>query len=335
MENLNIAIILYGLSQLDTLIRIIMPLLKYIATEWLGYGIYQIKSKEMKTRIYNNIENYYCSTKNEERKPVGWVINKEFPPKYILLEDDNNSYWMQVFCKTEIYETLIKTDSDKSFEKINLTELKVDKEFDTIDEEGRIENKNKLSLLYRTGDYGYINYVPRETTINYLNFNKNQKQLFVDVMDHYNKTGFAKVLITGDMGSGKTLFSYMLAHKIDGIFCDSFDPTEPSVTLDMLYATKKSKRPLVILMDEIDVIINKIHNNEIKPHKHFPIMVNSKQTWNMFLDKIEHGLYPYMIIIMTSNKSVKELCQTTDDTYLRDGRINIKSSFKGKHVKSE
>ena len=41
MENLNIAIILYGLSQLDTLIKLIMPLLKYVATEWLGYGIYR------------------------------------------------------------------------------------------------------------------------------------------------------------------------------------------------------------------------------------------------------------------------------------------------------
>ena len=40
-------------------------------------------------------------------------------------------------------------------------------------------------------------------------------------------------------------------------------------------------------------------------HISISIMVNSKQTWNMFLDKIEHGLYPYMIIIMTSNKSSK------------------------------
>ena len=40
------------------------------------------------------------------------------------------------------------------------------------------------------------------------------------------------------------------------------------------------------------------------------------------MDKIEYGMFPYVIFIMTSNKQ-KKYIDSFDKCYLRDGRINI------------
>lgn len=51
--------------------------------------------------------------------------------------------------------------------------------------------------------------------------------------------------------------------------------------------------------------------------------MHDKITWNSFLDSIDIGLYPNLIIIFTSNISHEELSEKTDKSYLRVGRINI------------
>ena len=80
--------------------------------------------------------------------------------------------------------------------------------------------------------------------------------------------------------------------------------------------------PLVLLMDEIDILITSIHNNTITLNKRFPIAVYNKITWNKMLDKIDYGLYPNLLLIMCSNKPYKEI-QELDATYLRQGRVDL------------
>ena len=43
----------------------------------------------------------------------------------------------------------------------------------------------------------------------------------------------------------------------------------------------------------------------------------------MFLDNIDVGLYPNLIIIFTSNISCEKLCKKTDKSYFRKGRVNL------------
>ena len=62
-------------------------------------------------------------------------------------------------------------------------------------------------------------------------------------------------------------------------------------------------------------------------HKKYPIMIKNKIDWNSFLDKIEYGLYKNLILILCSNMTKKEIDHKYDESFLRDGRINIYSEF--------
>ena len=86
-------------------------------------------------------------------------------------------------------------------------------------------------------------------------------------------------------------------------------------------------------MDEVDIQIEDIlapprsdvsfadivSQKEIPPKK--TGFVKDKTTWNAWLDKIDFGLYPNVIVVMTSNKSPQEI--TSDDSILRKGRVHV------------
>jgi hypothetical protein len=82
------------------------------------------------------------------------------------------------------------------------------------------------------------------------------------------------------------------------------------------------KKPLVLLLDEVDILLNKIHKQDIIMHKNSPIQVYNKTTWNNMIDKIDYGLYPNVILIMCSNLSERDI-QQLDNSYLRHGRIDL------------
>ena len=56
------------------------------------------------------------------------------------------------------------------------------------------------------------------------------------------------------------------------------------------------------------------------------ILVRDKMTWNSFIDKIDYGLYPNLIVIFTSNQN-KKYIDSLDKSYIREGRINILRNF--------
>ena len=111
--------------------------------------------------------------------------------------------------------------------------------------------------------------------------------------------------------------------------CDTYNPAEPSNIFDSFYSSvnpTKSK-PLVILLDEIDVIISRIHNNEILLHEKYTTQIYNKVTWNLFFDKLNMGLYPNVIVILCSNMSPTDI-DKMDKCYLRKNRIHIISEMK-------
>ena len=64
-------------------------------------------------------------------------------------------------------------------------------------------------------------------------------------------------------------------------------------------------------------------------HKDIPTEVYNKTTWNTLLDDINIKLYPYLIIILTSNLSNSDIDLKYNDTsYIRTGRVNIYHNLK-------
>ena len=69
-------------------------------------------------------------------------------------------------------------------------------------------------------------------------------------------------------------------------------------------------------------MIDKLHNRKIEKHKYYKNEVEDKTTWNNFIDRITFGLFPYVILIMNTNKD-KNYIDEKDKAYLRKGRIDL------------
>jgi hypothetical protein len=77
--------------------------------------------------------------------------------------------------------------------------------------------------------------------------------------------------------------------------------------------------PIVIVMEETDVIIDAVHNECIVKHVEMPTLIHNKTSWSTFLDDMV--FYKGVILILTSNTSKDEI-DKMDKSYLRDGRIH-------------
>jgi hypothetical protein len=76
----------------------------------------------------------------------------------------------------------------------------------------------------------------------------------------------------------------LLANSLNATLCKTFNPTEPGDNLDHLVGFARDNEKIVILLDEVDSMLRRISAGTIMPHKHVPVQITCKQTWNSFLD---------------------------------------------------
>ena len=318
--NIDMYAYIYCIMNIKTLFYTIIPII-CLFFKIFGFNLYCIEEKEKINILNNKIKNDLSLNYDDDKKPWGLIINYSLIPKYICYTKEYKYDPIFVFTYEKKFDYLIKCK--KKHGVINLEKIKNNNKIE------KSEKIKKIKYLHKVGWYGHISYRIRNIEINNNNFNKKQNNLYEDIMNFYNKNNYAKVFISGDIGKGKTYFSYLLAKYLNCYLCDSFNPTEPSSTLDNIYssADHKYNEPLIILIDEVDIILNKITQSEPLNHKKFPIMIKNKIDWNSFLDRIEYGLYKNLILILCSNKTKEEIDKTYDKSFIRSGRINIYATF--------
>ena len=125
------------------------------------------------------------------------------------------------------------------------------------------------------------------------------------------------------------MIGILLSKELNGSLVTTFNPNEPGDTISSLYNTinPSKNNPLIIVMDEIDIMIDDIHNNKTTKHKNIPIQIYNKTTFNRFLDDINLGLYPYLILILTSNIDLNTLKRIYDRSYFRPERIHLEQEL--------
>ena len=149
----------------------------------------------------------------------------------------------------------------------------------------------------------------------------------------YRKNGFLTSYLYGKVGVGKTELGHILANRLDSFICNNFDPSIPGETLLNLYTTvhKSYKSPLIVIIDEFDILIKKVHNSEIIPHMDVDTLVKNKQSWNNFLDNIGRNKYENLILILTSNSYPNDI-NKMDHCYIREGRVHYFKEVIGKQI---
>ena len=150
-----------------------------------------------------------------------------------------------------------------------------------------------------------------------------QADIVADIVRSVRADRFGRhtCFVYGEPGTGKSTIGMIVAAELDASFCDEFDPTRPGDKLSMIIseARPSKERPLVILLDEVDLVIRGALEKTIPRHANVGTTVTDKRSWNKFLDKMMHR--HRVVLVMTSN-STKASIDNMDDSMLRRGRIH-------------
>jgi hypothetical protein len=132
----------------------------------------------------------------------------------------------------------------------------------------------------------------------------------------------AVVYLHGPPGTGKSMIGILLAQSIHGSYCNTLRPWQPGDTIAWLWnkAEPTAEKPLVIVFDEVDTALLEIHRG-IPRDRVNPISVPDKPGWNRMLDEFNLGMYPYTVLILTSNKDPKFI-NDLDPSYIRKNRVD-------------
>jgi hypothetical protein len=244
-------------------------------------------SKEI---IYS--ENFYMNGKSV---PHGYFIGWKYFG-YIQIRDNETN--IVIWTKERYYKELIE---DK---------VEVKKYVPII-------TSNKIQVYIRKGTYKNFYYQYIKVNLSHIEPIGEQKYIIDSITEIYNTKQRANIFIQGVSGAGKSTIGYLVAKKLNGLYCHTFNPTEPGDFLSNLMVDMNTDQPIVIVIEEIDILLKKIHIG-IEKNNEIPIMVHNKTTWNNFLD----DMFLYNILfIFTSNTSKKDT-DHLDPAYLRKGRID-------------
>jgi len=276
----------------------------FFLTQFFGVRLYILRNRDECKRVQRKIGKC-CSHLTDGGKGCGY----SFGYWYILSIDVSNhqEYTIMMVATEQSYHDLTRDDTI-SVQSSNDDHENQNDEMITIHERcGAYDNS-----WYRKRDIRFM-MTPRDE----------QSEIIRDIKTQYDKNHHVVVLIHGPPCRGKSIIGLFVANEYKSSYCNNFRPWQPGDYLGEMIADvdPTEDKPLILVFDEIDVVMQKIHIG-IPPHNSLPICTPDKTGWNKLLDDIQLGLYPNLIIIMTSNSSIN-FFHELDPSYMRDGRIDL------------
>ena len=316
MENNYALALMVFLSTSQNIFTSLYPILMFLVSSFFGIKEHKYINKEKVNSIIQNIKHDYAFQYDDNNEPFGLIIHKNtkwFIPCYIC--------WI-----TECdYEKTIIIYSGSYREKLLISGFNDNNSSSLINTEYNNDSTNSTVEYYTTyGTYQFTRFTSRTITITQ-ECTAKQKEISEKIIKSYNENKHVVSYIYGDIGTGKTMLSYLLAKQLKGSLCDTFTPTKPGSYFEDLYTqiSPTKDNPFIILFDEIDIMLDQIHHQKIIQHKNISTQIYDKTTWNRFFDNIQRGMYPYLIVVLCSNINNIKIDKQYSACYLRKGRIDL------------
>jgi len=271
----------------------------FLFLRYFGIQQYRLTKAEECSRIQKRLGNQFSEI-GDGGKGQGWAIGKW----YVIHIQKSDTYVVWMITTSAFFKELIKDVNDTTV--ICFTEQPV----------------KKIQIIQRTGPFSHPWY--RQYKLSLSLKPRDEQEIIIEcIMAHQKLTEHTVAFLWGNPGTGKSMIGLFLAHTLNGMYCNTFSPWQPNDTLTYLYSEHEpsAESPLIIVFDEIDTNLMKIQNG-IPSHKDHPIAVQDKTGWNRMMDEMQRGMFPYVILLMTSNKS-PDFINRLDPSYMRQGRVDL------------
>ena len=175
------------------------------------------------------------------------------------------------------------------------------------------QKENNFIKVFLSNNYYDGNF--REILLPFEDFEpRPEQQVIMDkIISKYELNPFkiCRCLIWGTPGMGKSFIAKLLAKNFKSSCCFDIKITEPGTQILTLWETVKPSKdkPLIIQIDELDVIIKSIHENQKNkhtPHQWLKTLVYDKQSFNTFMSYYLPCI-PFVIYIFTMNSYPEDI----------------------------
>jgi hypothetical protein len=282
----------------------------FMILQFFGIKLYVVRERDVCKRIQKRL---YMTSHSIEGQKSGFAIGLWYIG-HVVVSDSLNEAWFITIMSS--YEMLTK-ETNAVDENKSLTLTKYDEPL--------------IEVYERLGSFQSIWFKKRHFT-NRMKPQLEQSLVLEKLVDSFYSKSRLVAFLHGPPGTGKSILGIMLASTLGGSYCNTLRPWQPGDSLGSIYSEIEptSSKPLVVAFDEVDTALIAIHKG-IPDHKSMPISVQNKTGWNRMLDEIGRGLYPHLILLLTSN-SGPELLEGLDPSYIRKGRVDIIIEFSKKIV---
>ena len=192
------------------------------------------------------------------------------------------------------------------------------------------ENTNYINVWDKTNDYRDSYIYKMQIPFKNEPF-EDQTKIMNEIISLYNTNdkNIVRTLVWGKPGKGKSFLGKLLAKKLNGGLATFINLTSPGCGFRSLYkiSSPKFESPLIIQIDELDVIIKKINNQTVKDkHDWLETACTDKSSYNNFWSEFVTR-FPFVIWILTMNSTPEEI-NALDNCYIRQNRVDFLVEYK-------
>jgi len=250
----------------------------FLISSIFGISIYKVSG--LKQQAFVKDVKYASIWNNDE--PEGWIIGKWYIGYIHKTQASRGEIINEllILCHKKYYNTNISKIED----------------CDDNDNDNGNDNDNKQYKIklyeHESNSYWNTRYNKRIINCTKLSPRNYQQTIIQQIHNNYinSQTNSSVVLLHGDAGKGKSMIPYFLAKYMLSnptnapnkykkiLLVDTFNPSQPGDRFNILYTkvgpTKDS--PLIVIIEEIDIILTSIHTNTIEKHRDFKTEITNK-----------------------------------------------------------